>query len=49
MSNAQTGLKTFLRPTASIVVLIDHQPRLFTNRSSHEPTMIINNVVALVP
>ena len=36
-----------LRPEDSILVLIDHQPYQFANLHSHEPTMIINNVIAL--
>jgi nicotinamidase-related amidase len=44
---AKTGLQALLRPEDSVVVLIDHQPYQFTNLHSHEPTMIINNVVAL--
>jgi nicotinamidase-related amidase len=47
MSNNKTGLKALLRPEDSILVLIDHQPYQFTNLNSHEPTMIINNVVGL--
>ncbi len=47
MSNNKTGLKALLRPEDSIVVLIDHQPYQFTNLNSHEPTLIINNVVGL--
>lgn len=47
MSNNKTGLKALLRPEDSIVVLIDHQPYQFTNLNSHEPTIIINNVVGL--
>jgi nicotinamidase-related amidase len=47
MSNNKTGLKALLRPEDSIVVLIDHQPYQFTNLNSHEPTMIINNVLGL--
>jgi len=47
MNNTKTGLKALLRPEDSIVVLIDHQPYQFTNLNSHEPTMIINNVVGL--
>ena len=47
MSSNKTGLKALLRPEDSIVVLIDHQPYQFTNLNSHEPTMIINNVVGL--
>jgi nicotinamidase-related amidase len=45
--NAKVGLEALLRPEDSIVVLIDHQPYQFTNLNSHEPTMIINNVVGL--
>lgn len=41
------GLEGLLRPEDSILVLIDHQPYQFTNLNSHEPTMIINNVVGL--
>ena len=44
---AKTGLEALLRPEDSILVLIDHQPYQFTNLNSHEPTMIINNVVGL--
>lgn len=43
----KTGLEGLLRPQDCIVVLIDHQPYQFTNLNSHEPTMIINNVVGL--
>jgi len=43
----KTGLEALLRPEDSILVLIDHQPYQFANLHSHEPTMIINNVVAL--
>lgn len=41
------GLEGLLRPADSILVLIDHQPFQFANIHSHEPTLIINNVVAL--
>jgi nicotinamidase-related amidase len=44
---AKTGLDALLRPEDSILVLIDHQPYQFTNLNSHEPTMIVNNVVGL--
>src|ERR1700681_2534848 len=44
---AKTGLEALLRPEDSILVLIDHQPYQFTNLNRHEPTMIINNVIAL--
>ncbi len=43
----KTGLEALLRPDDSILVLMDHQPFQFTNLNSHEPTMIINNVVGL--
>lgn len=43
----KAGLDALLRPEDSILVLIDHQPYQFANLHSHEPTMIINNVVAL--
>ncbi len=45
--NQKIGLEGLLRPEDSILVLIDHQPYQFTNLNSHEPTMIINNVVGL--
>jgi len=44
---AKIGLEALLRPADSILVLIDHQPFQFANLHSHEPTLIINNVVAL--
>src|ERR1700693_3895056 len=43
----KTGLDALLRPEDSTLVLIDHQPYQFANLNSHEPTMIINNVVGL--
>ena len=43
----KTGLEALLRPEDSILVLIDHQPYQFTNLNSHEPTMIVNNVLGL--
>jgi nicotinamidase-related amidase len=44
---AKTGLDALLRPEDSVLVLIDHQPYQFANLHSHEPTMIINNVIGL--
>ena len=44
---AKFGLDALLRPADSIVVLIDHQPFQFANLHSHEPAMIINNVIVL--
>jgi nicotinamidase-related amidase len=43
----KTGLDALLRPEDSILVLIDHQPYQFANLNSHEPTMIVNNVLGL--
>ena len=45
--NSKIGLEGLLRSEDSILVLIDHQPYQFTNLNSHEPTMIINNVIGL--
>jgi nicotinamidase-related amidase len=44
---AQTGLDALLTPDECVLLLIDHQPFQFTNLHSHEPTMVINNVVGL--
>src|SRR6187402_2590817 len=44
---AKTGLDALLRPADSILLLIDHQPYQFANLNSHEPQMIVNNVVGL--
>jgi nicotinamidase-related amidase len=43
----KTGLDALRRPEDSVLVLIDHQPYQFVNLHSHEPTMIVNNVIAL--
>src|SRR5918993_3876267 len=43
----KSGLNALLTPEESVVVLIDHQPFQFANLHSHEPTMIVNNVIAL--
>ena len=43
----KNGLDALLTPEQSVVVLIDHQAFQFANLHSHEPTMIVNNVVAL--
>src|ERR1700730_3096927 len=42
-----TGLSALLSPEECVVVLIDHQPFQFANLHSHEPTVIINNVIGL--
>lgn len=43
----KAGLGALLTPEESVLVLIDHQPFQFANLHSHEPTMVINNVVGL--
>src|SRR5258708_34212444 len=47
VSCLKTGLNALLAPEESVLVLIDHQPFQFANLNSHEPTMIINNVIGL--
>ena len=46
-STRKIGLEALLTPQNSVVVLIDHQPFQFANLHSHEPTMIVNNVIGL--
>lgn len=41
------GLEALLTPGESVLLLIDHQPYQFANLHSHEPTMIVNNVIGL--
>ena len=43
----KSGLNALLTPQDSVLLLIDHQPFQFANLHSHEPTMIVNNVVGL--
>jgi nicotinamidase-related amidase len=43
----KTGLDGLLRPEDSVLALVDHQAFQFANLHSHEPTMIVNNVVGL--
>src|SRR3954454_10590648 len=43
----KNGLNALLTPKESVLVLIDHQPFQFANLHSHEPTLIVNNVVSL--
>jgi len=47
MSTAKIGLDALLTPESSVLLLIDHQPFQFANLHSHEPTMVVNNVVGL--
>src|SRR5258705_4785902 len=44
---AKTGLDVLLAPERSVLLLIDHQAFQFSNLHSHEPTLIVNNVVGL--
>nr|MDT0525504.1 hydrolase [Streptomyces sp. DSM 41633] len=46
-TQTKTGLDALLTPEESVLVLIDHQPFQFANLNSHEPTMVVNNVVGL--
>src|SRR5881398_3337432 len=46
-NNAKAGLDALLTPENSVLLLIDHQPFQFANLNSHEPTMIVNNVIGL--
>jgi nicotinamidase-related amidase len=41
------GLGALITPEESVLVLIDHQPFQIANLHSHEPTLVINNVVGL--
>src|SRR5450755_4196481 len=43
----KNGLNALLTPAESVLVLIDHQPFQFANLHSHEPMMIVNNVIGL--
>jgi nicotinamidase-related amidase len=43
----RTGYDALLTPQNSLLLLIDHQPFQFTNLHSHEPSMLVNNVVGL--
>ncbi|GAA2787412.1 hydrolase [Saccharopolyspora taberi] len=43
----KTGLDALLTPEDTVLLLIDHQPFQFANLHSHEPTMVINNVIGL--
>jgi nicotinamidase-related amidase len=43
----RSGLEALVTPEESILLLMDHQPFQFANLHSHEPQMVVNNVVAL--
>jgi nicotinamidase-related amidase len=42
-----SGLNALLTPEESVLVLVDHQAFQFANLHSHEPQLVVNNVVAL--
>ena len=44
---AKTGFDALLTPERSVLLLIDHQAFQFANLHSHDPTLIVNNVVGL--
>src|ERR1700677_958970 len=46
-ATTKTGLDALLPPERSVLLLIDHQPFQFANLHSHDPMLIINNVVGL--
>src|SRR5437016_8608132 len=43
----KNGLNALLTPEESVLILIDHQPFQFANLHSHEPMMVVNNVIGL--
>jgi nicotinamidase-related amidase len=43
----KNGLNALLTPAESVLILIDHQPFQFANLHSHEPMMVVNNVIGL--
>jgi nicotinamidase-related amidase len=45
--SSKTGYNALLTPQNSLLLLIDHQPFQFANLHSHEPSMVVNNVVGL--
>src|SRR5712671_6672060 len=44
---SKTGVQALLTPKDSVLLLIDHQPFQFANLHSHEPMMVVNNVIGL--
>src|SRR2546428_12533749 len=44
---SKNGLQALLTPKDCVLLLIDHQPFQIANLHSHEPTMIVNNVIGL--
>ena len=46
-TQTKTGLEALLTPEESVLLLADHQPFQYANLHSHEPTIVVNNVVGL--
>ena len=45
--NSSSGLNALLAPEDSVLLLVDHQGFQFANLHSHEPQLVVNNVVGL--
>lgn len=45
--NTHSGLSALLSPDNSALILVDHQAFQFANLHSHEPQLVVNNVVGL--
>ena len=45
--NPHAGIEALLTPQDSVLLLIDHQGFQFANLHSHEPQLVVNNVVGL--
>ena len=45
--NPHAGIEALLTPQDSVLLLIDHQAFQFANLHSHEPQLVVNNVVGL--
>lgn len=43
----RNGIGALVTPENSVLLLVDHQPFQFANLNSHEPTMVLNNVLGL--
>lgn len=46
-TSQSSGLNALLTPEESALLLVDHQAFQFANLHSHEPQLVVNNVVAL--
>src|SRR6202043_2225997 len=42
-----SGVDALLTPEESVLILVDHQAFQFANMHSHEPQLVVGNVVAL--